>query len=336
MPALQNAVSQILAFVALLVGLFNPAQPKTIDEANKMLNPLSVQAMREKEYPGSSIVIEKILSSTEDYYRYITSYQSDGLKNFALLLVPKGNKPTNGWPVIILNHGYIIPKKYTPEGNYIAYYDYLAKHGYIVFKPNYRGNGKSEGQPTSTYFSPDYVTDDLNALAAIKKYPEANPERIGVWGHSMGGNITLKDIVVNTSDIKAASIWAGVVGNLNDIIFNWQNRVTYQPDQEDLFLRNLNKDTLISLYQTPTENPDFWNQLDPTFFLKDIKAPVQIQVGLADSQVPPDFSKSLFEKLVKEGKKVEYFEYQGANHDINQSFTTAMKRTVDFFDLYLK
>lgn len=336
MTALQNIFSEFLAFAALIIGLFNPAQPKTVSQANRLLNPLSIQAMREKEYPGSNIVIEKILSPEKEYNRYIASYQSEDLKIYALLLVPKGERPEGGWPVIILNHGYIIPEKYTPEGNYIAYYDYMAKNGYLVFKPDYRGNGRSEGRPTSTYFSPDYVTDDLNAIASIKKYPDANPDKIGVWGHSMGGNITLKDIVVNTSDIKAASIWAGVVGSLEDIIFNWQNRVTYKPDQEDLFLRNLNKNTLISLYKTPKENPDFWNQLNPTFFLKDIKAPVQIQVGLDDSQVPPDFSTSLFKRLQKEGKKVEYFEYEGTNHDINQSFAVAMKRTIDFFDRYLK
>ena len=292
--------------------------------------------MRQRDYPGSDIKIEQTLTPANNYNRYIVSYRSDGLKIYALLLVPKGVKPQNGWPVIIFNHGYITPEKYTPDGNYIAYTDAFAKNGYIVFKPNYRGNGKSEGTPTSTYYSPDYTVDDLNAIASIKKYPDANPAKIGVYGHSMGGSITLRDLVVNRTDIKAAAIWGGVIGSYNDLIFNWQNRVTYQPTLEDLMLRNKNLDVLEGLYGTPATNPNFWNSVDPTYFLKDITAPLQIDVGLADNQVPPDFSKGLYDKLKTLGKTVEYYGYPGSNHDINQGFTLTMKRTIDFFNSYLK
>lgn len=152
----------------------------------------------------------------------------------------------------------------------------------------------------------------------------------------MGGMITLKDLVINRTDIKAAAIWGGVVGPYNDIINNWQNRVSYKPDAEDLMLRNKNLSTLIGLYGTPTANPDFWNSVDPSYFVKDITAPVQISVGLADNQVPPDFSAGLFNKLTTAGKVVQYYEYPGANHDINQSFALAMRRTISFFNSYLK
>lgn len=292
--------------------------------------------MRLRDYPGSDIKIEQTLTPEKTYSRYIASYLSDGLKIYALLLIPNGTKPTGGWPVIILNHGYIIPERYTPDGNYIPHADAFARNGYIVFKPNYRGNGKSDGAPTSTYFSPDYTVDDLNAIASIKKYPDADVTKIGVWGHSMGGNITLRDLVINRTDIKAAVVWGGVVASYNDIIYNWQNRVTYKPNAQDLMLRNKNLSTLLSIYGPPAQNPDFWNSLDATYFLKDIEAPVQIEVGLADNQVPPDFSKGLYDKLKALGKTVEYYEYPGANHDINQSFNLAMKRTIDFFNRYLR
>jgi dipeptidyl aminopeptidase/acylaminoacyl peptidase len=260
---------------------------------------------------------------------------SDGLKIYALLLIPNLAKPVDGFPVIILNHGYIIPEKYTPDGNYIAYADAFAKNGYVVFKPNYRGNGKSEGRPTSSYFSPDYIIDDLNAIASIKKYPEVNSERIGIWGHSMGGYITLKALVISKG-IKAAVIWSGVTAPIADIIYNWQSKVTYKPDAEDLRLRNQNKDLLLKTYGTPVENPTFWNSIDPNNYLIDIVAPVQIDVGLADTQVPSDFSKELYNSLKSYKKTVEYFEYTNANHDINEGFVEAMKNTITFFDRYLK
>lgn len=292
--------------------------------------------MRAGNYPGSKITIEQTLSPMPTYNRYIASYQSGGLKIYALLLVPKGIKPQDGWPVIILNHGYITPELYTPDGNYIAYADAFARNGYIVFKPNYRGNGKSDGAPASTYYSPDYTVDDLNAITSIKIYPDSNPAKIGVWGHSMGGQITLKDVVINRTDIKAAVIWGGVVGLYNDIINNWQDRVSYQPTAEDMALRLQNLSNLEGIYGTPQTNSAFWNSVDPNSYLKDITAPLQIDVGLADIQVPPDFSTGLYNRMTAAGKVVEYYEYPGANHDINQSFTLAMKRTIDFFNRHLK
>lgn len=333
---LQNIVAGLMALIASLTGLIHSPQTVTFQDVAQNLNPLSIVAMRARTYPGSNIIIEQTLTPAATYNRYIASYQSDGLKIYALLYIPKSTKPQNGWSVIVFNHGYITPEKYTPDGNYIAYLDAFAKNGYIVFKPNYRGNGKSDGKPTSTYFSPDYTIDDLNAISSIKRYSDADPNKIGVWGHSMGGNITLRDLVVNRTDIKAAVIWGGVVGPIDQIMNNWQNRVSYKPDAEDLRLRKQNSEMLINVYGTPAENPDFWNSVDPTYFVKDISTPVQINVGLADTQVPPDFSSSLRDKLQSTGKTVEYYDYPGANHDINQSFGVAMKHTLDFFAKYLK
>jgi dipeptidyl aminopeptidase/acylaminoacyl peptidase len=335
--AIQSIISQILAFFAILAGFFHSPQTLLIQPTPLIpLNPLTIQAMRIRTYPGSNITIEQTLSPMPTYNRYIASYESDGLKIYALLLVPKGTKPVNGWPVIVLNHGYITPELYTPDGNYIAYADAFARNGYIVFKPNYRGNGKSKGAPTSTYYSPDYTVDDLNAIASIKKYPDANPGKIGVWGHSMGGQITLKDLVINTKDIKAAVIWGGVVGLYNDIINKWQDRVSYQPTAEDMALRLQNLSNLEGMYGTPQTNPAFWNSVDPNSYLKDITAPLQIDVGLADTEVPPDFSTGLYTRMKVVGKVVQYYEYPGSNHDINQSFTLAMQRTISFFNSYLK
>jgi len=177
---------------------------------------LAIESMRKREYPGSDIVIEQTLPPGLNYNRYIASYKSDGLKIYALLTVPQWRKPAKGWPVIIFNHGYIPPEQYRTTERYLTYTDAFARNGYIVFKSDYRGNGNSQGQPEGAYYSPAYAIDILNALSALKRYKDANPDKIGMWGHSMGGNITLRDIVVDTRDIKAAVIWGGVVGSYEE------------------------------------------------------------------------------------------------------------------------
>ncbi len=338
-------MAPVLVFAAIL-GVVYLSLPKNISNniqksvlstpaSTLLTGPMNIKYMRSQTYPGSDIKIEQTLPSGANYNRYIASFMSDGLKEYAYLTIPKTSKLSKGFPVIIFNHGYQIPKLYTPEGNYIAYMDALAKAGYIIFKPDYRGNGKSQGEPGSTYFSANYVIDDLNAIASIKKFPDADPNKIGVWGHSMGGNITLRVAEVSP-DVKVAVIWGGVVGSYSDILYNWQNRVSYKPAALDLSLRNLGSQSLLAAYGTPSQNPDFWNSIDPTMNLNFIKAPIQLHVGLSDNQVPPDFSSSLNEKLKSEGKLTEYYEYPGSNHDINQSFDLAMRRTIQFFDKYLK
>ena len=87
---------------------------------------------------------------------------------------------------------------------------------------------------------------------------------------------------------------------------------------------------------TPQSNPDFWNSIDPTYFVSEIKAPVQLHAGEADEEVPASFSATLYDKLKKMGKTTEFYTYPGANHNISQGFDLAMQRSVAFFDRYLK
>src|SRR3989344_6487306 len=307
------------------------------NDSKTTLNSLSIEYLRQRNYSGSDITIEETLAAEGNYQRYIASYKSEGLKIYALLTVPNGEKPQNGWPVVIFNHGYISPKEYQTTERYIAYTDAFSRNGFIVFKPDFRGNGNSEGEPEGTYYSPAYTVDDLNALFSIKKYIDANPQKIGVWGHSMGGNIALRDLVVRPDDIKAAVIWAGVVGSYDDLINNWHRRVPSRPSGRELSLRNRSRQSIIDQYGTPQSNPAFWNALDPTFYVADIIAPVQLHHGTADEEVPLSFSQMLFNKLKKSGKKVELYTYEGADHNLAEpAFDLAMSRSLQFFDIYLK
>ena len=161
--------------------------------------------MRQREYPGSEIVIEATLERGSNYNRYIASYQSEGLNIYALLTVPMGERPASGWPVVVFNHGYIPPEQYRTTERYVAYVDGFARNGYIVFRSDYRGRGSSEGEARGGYGTPDYTVDVLNAVAAVRNHPDADPDRIGMWGHSMGGHITLRSMVASKG-IKAGVI----------------------------------------------------------------------------------------------------------------------------------
>lgn len=310
---------------------------QTESKKTEPLYPLSIEAMRQKNYPGSDIVIEETLEPGENYSQYLVSYKSDGLKIFALLTVPNDNKPKNGFSVIIFNHGYIQPEQYQTTERYVAYVDVFARNGFIVLKPDYRGHGNSEGKPEGAYYSPAYTTDVLNAVSSIKKFKDVDSNKIGMWGHSMGGNITLRAMIVS-KDIKAGVIWSGVVGTYEELLTKWTRVKPWQPSPREAAGHVTSiRQHLQQTYGTPDTNPDFWHSIDPRYYLKDISGPVQLHQGLEDEEVPALFSESLTNDLKKAGKTVELYEYPGADHNISEpSFSEAINRSIEFFNKYLK
>ncbi|HLB46459.1 MAG TPA: alpha/beta fold hydrolase [Anaerolineales bacterium] len=299
-------------------------------------HPLMIQALRAQEYPGSDVTIEETLERGSNYSRYIASYQSDGLKIYALLTIPDGEKPVTGWPVIIFNHGFIPPAQYQTTERYVAYVDWLARSGYVVFRSDYRGHANSEGEARGAYGSPDYVVDVLNAVASMKRYPEADPNRIGMWGHSMGGYITLRSMVI-TGDIQAGVIWAGVVASYPDLIYRWRRGSTPDPSiTATPFPGRRWRTELIETYGPPEENPEFWNSISANAFLTDLSGPLQLHHGTADTSVPLEFSETLYQQGLAAGQTVEFYSYAGADHNLASSFSLAMQRTIEFFNTYVK
>lgn len=309
-----------------------PGQMDNIGGSLEITHPLSIESLRKGSYPGSEIIIEQKLEPGSNYQRFIASYKSEGLKIYALLTVPNGDSPTGGWPAIIFNHGFIPPAEYRTTERYIAYTDAFSRNGYILFRPDYRGHGNSEGVAQGGYGSNAYTIDVLNAVSSIKKYKDVNPNKIGMWGHSLGGHITLKNMVVS-KDIKAGVIWAGVVASYPDLLNRWRRATP--PASIPTGARRW-RQTLVEQYGTPEKNPAFWNSISANSFLSDISGPLQLHHGTADTSVPVEFSQKLYDQLKAVGKEVELFTYPGDDHNLANNFNTAIERSAEFFDRYLK
>ena len=286
-------------------------------------HPMAIENLRAGNYPGSDFVIEEKLSNGTNYEQYIASYLSEGLKIYGLLTVPLKDKPVDGYPAIIFVHGYIPPDEYSTTGNYPTYQARLARAGFVTYKPDLRGHGNSEGEPVSAHYSEKYVVDTMNAIAYLKNYKDVDTDKIVYWGHSNGGEIGLR-VALISPDVKAASLWAGVVGSYPDMF----EKYNYKID----FLQNVTNTDLVREHGLPSENPDFWNKLDPYTYLDEIQIPIQIQHGTADKSVPIELSEHLRDELEQSGKDVEYYEYKDDNHNIGNNAEKAFQRTIDFFN----
>ena len=302
-----------------------PASPSTSTS-----HPLQIDAMRARAYPGSDVVIEAVLDPGSNYSRYYVSYLSEGLKIYALLTVPNGARPPTGWPVIIFNHGYIPPDVYRTTERYIAYVDEIASSGYIVFRPDYRGHDRSEGVAGGGYTQPNYTVDVLNATASMKRHPDADPNRIGMWGHSMGGYITLRSMVIS-QDIKAGVIWAGVVAPYPDLFTRWNAGARPTSPSPGSWVYSLEQ-----AYGSVQANAEFWNSISANAYVDTLNRPVQLHHGTADHDVPWEFSEMLYDEMLAANQAAEFYLYEGDNHNISINFSLAMQRTIEFFDRYLK
>lgn len=331
------------------IFLENPTSENQGGPAQSKLHPLTIEALRSENFPGSDLVIEQTLEPGNNYQRYIASYKSEGLKIYGLLTIPNAEKPASGFPTIIFNHGYVPPAQYRTTERYIAYTDGFSRNGYILFRPDYRGHGNSEGVAAGGYGSNAYTIDVLNALESVKKLTTSSlrgdstdeaislvdADRIGMWGHSMGGFITLRSMVVS-KDIKAGVIWGGVVASFPDLLNNWRRRNSPPPGASPTPGSRGWRTQLVQEFGEPEKNPEFWNSISANSYLKDIAGPIQLHHGEADSSVPVQFSRTLNEQIKEAGKESEVFAYPGDDHDITANFGIAIQRSIEFFDKHVK
>jgi dipeptidyl aminopeptidase/acylaminoacyl peptidase len=311
-----------IAIFAGWIRLSNEPVSKLTQEvqSNIKVNPLHIESVRKRSFEKVAIEIGEVTKETETYTARKVSYKSDGLNLFALLAVPKGTEPENGWPVVIVNHGHIEPMKYSTENSYINTTGYFAGSGFLVLKPDYRGHGKSEGVADTLQSRMEYGIDVLNLIAGFGSLPnKTDHSRIYMWGHSMGGDVTLR--VLETSNvIKAASLWAPAVTTFPESVFyfsrrndaEWQKRLTEELEQ--------------------TFSTDDYAKISTLENVKFVSVAVNIHTSSEDTIVPRAWSDTLVERLKAADADVNYYVYPGTSHDIAQSWSTALGRDRELFE----
>lgn len=290
---------------------------------------LTIPYLKNRTY-ASQIGTLQQARETQNYTGYLTNYDSDGLQINGYLTIPKGDPPQNGFPAIVFVHGYIPPASYRTLENYNAYVDYFADRGIAVFKIDLRGHDKSEGEASGAYYSSDYVIDVLNAYAALQKFDSVDAQRIGLWGHSMAGNVLLRALAVQQT-IPKTVIWAGAVYTYEDFGEFGIADNSYRPP-ETTSERRRRRDELFALYGSFDTNSWFWQQIPATNYLDGVQGQIQVHHAVNDTVVPIEYSRDLMKVL--DGTQIphELFEYANGGHNITGgAFSQAMQRSVEFF-----
>lgn len=326
-----------------------PSPTPTIEE---LIFPYTIDGLRQHKFQSGKIHIRSTLDDKNQFYKsYLIEYPSDGLMITGVMQIPVGEGP---FPVIVMNHGFFSRSVYRSGDGTDRASPYLAEHGYITLASDYRSWGESD--IGASFFYSGLVIDVINLIRAIPSIPEADPERIGIWGHSMGGGVTMKVLTIlggqNTDakiNVKAAVLYSPVSADDADIINRW-GMGCFGDIAEGEQIVGCNSSDVIPIdsprnlqdaYRFAASDVDTLKQISPFYHLDLVNVPVQIHYGTEDgkfiSGTPPEWSVKLNQGLRDAGKQVELLQYEGEGHSfIGQPWFDFMGRTLRFFDKYVK
>jgi dipeptidyl aminopeptidase/acylaminoacyl peptidase len=241
----------------------------------------------------------------------------------ATLMVSKGIDRTRKHPALVWIHGSGSDQNFLGwhPGSYRMYYSlcqYLAQQGYIILTPDYRGSsGYSRDWSTGVYMGigVNDTADVASGADYLKTLSYVDPDRIGVFGLSYGGFLTLQAMTVDPTLWRAGVDVAGVV--------DW---ATYGAGYTTPRLG------------TPVQNPDIYNISAPIQLMDKLSRPLLVLHGTNDRNVSFADSLRLFDVLIKLGKSFESQIYPGEIHFFRRDIVLrdAWKRVEEFFDRTVK
>ncbi len=319
---------------------FPTATPTVAD----LIHPYTIDGLRHHNYQSGTIQIQALLEKTDVYTRYLIAYPSDGLKITGIMQVPTQGQPP--YPVIIMDHGYFARASYASGDGTWRAAEYLNKYGYLTLASDYRSWGGSDSGP-SLYYS-GLVIDVENLIGAISTLPQADPNRIGIWGHSMGGGVTLRILEIDPR-VRAGVLYSTVSGSDADILARWgpgcigdiaSGELRLGCNSSDVLPQDMPAD-LVQAYLASTKDPELLKQISPIYHLDLINAPVEISYGTKDGQTlsgtPPEWSIDLNRAFLLAGKQTHLYAYEGEVHSFNgDAWLAFMDRSKQLFDQYVK
>lgn len=303
-----------------------PAPPTPTPEPYPELAGYTIEGLRARSYGEGQIEILRTLEERASFTRYLFAYLSDGLRITGMLNRPRGEGP---FPVVILNHGYYPLDVYQTGNGSKTAADYLANRGFLAIAPDFRSHaGSDDGL---NLYRVGHVIDVLNLIPLAQKLSDAQPGKIGIWGHSNGGAVTAKVITVS-DQIGAAVIYSPASSNIvEDYEFRVERRRMRENEPPGQRSGVLDLPT-VEFPVPPAQGPDLYERLSPLNYLHYVTAPVQIHWGTNDEVVPYKWPGDLLDGLRAAGKEVEYFEYPGQPHSFTgESNQLYLRRIAEFY-----
>lgn len=308
----------LITAVALAVGGCTSASPApgSIEVALPEAPTLRSLIEAEPEHPLFEPVQE-----TTDYdgdQAEVVSYRTGGLEVQAVIRRPPSEAPDS--PAIVLVHGDYAHERdeYSGLTEYDELADFLVDSGYTVVVPDLRNHGESDDDPAwETNVDAAGTLDVVNAVRATSADPKVDSERIAILGHSHGGALAIKAAVVDPGTAAA------VIALAPSHAAPWE-------DIRHFLSGTPMYDTIVAAHGDDEESPEYWRDLSALTFVDRMAAPLLVEHGTRDEQVPIGWSRFLEAQWTDAGKDVALVELEGADHWMGGGSEDFTEPIIDF------
>src|SRR5689334_5730629 len=253
----------------------------------------------------------------------LVHYKSfDGQTISAFLWMPFNLKRDGSNPAIVFPHGGPTGQTLDNLNRTVAA---LASRGYIVIAPNVRGStgyGMQFQNANLKDLGGGDLQDEVFATKFLLDTGYVDAKKIGITGGSYGGYMTLMAIG------KTPEIWSAAVDLFG--VIDW---FTMMKNSDPLL-----QEYIKSLLGDPEQNRAVYENTSPLKFIKNAKAPLLVLQGESDIRVPKQQSDQLVEAMKQAGKTVDvkYYPQEGHGFAKRENQVDAIRRTLAWFDKYLK
>lgn len=245
--------------------------------------------------PGTIKALDEYPFSPQEFFSFKTS---DGVELNGWMIKPLHFDPAGKYPVLMYVYGG--PGSQTVQnqwgGAQLMWYQLLAQKGYIIVSVDNRGTGARGKEFMSVVYKhlgKWESHDQVEGAKYLASLPYVDGSRIGIWGWSYGGYMTLMSLLEGGEIFKAGVAVAPVT--------NWKFYDSIYTERYML---------------TPALNPDGYEESAPANKAKDLKSKLLEIHGTADDNVHWANTVTMVDGLIKAGKQFETAFYPGGYHGI--------------------
>ena len=256
----------------------------------------------------------------------LVTYKSrDGKDVYARLFTPEmvGAKRDPKAPAVVFVHGagYLqnAHKFWSTYYREYMFHHLLASKGYVVLDPDYRasaGYGRDWRTAIYRWMGGHDLNDVVDGAAYLVKTQKVNAGRIGVYGGSYGGFITLMALFTSPDTFAAGAALRPVT--------DWAH---------------YNHGYTSNILNEPQTDSEAYRKSSPIYFAEGLKSPLLIAHGMVDTNVHFQDSVRLVQRLIELRKENwEIAPYPVEDHGFVEaaSWADEYKRILRLFETHLK
>ncbi|MFN2384797.1 MAG: DPP IV N-terminal domain-containing protein [Thermoanaerobaculia bacterium] len=221
----------------------------------------------------------------------------DGARLEARLVKPADFDPARRYPVVVFMYGGPHSQVVRDNWGATSLLDHLlASRGFLVWSLDNRGSwGRGHAWESAIFRSMGKreLADQLAGIRYLKSLPFVDPARIGVWGWSYGGYMTLFAMT------NAPEVWK--CGFAGAPVTHWK---FYDTIYTERYMR------------TPRSNPEGYAASAPLTRAADLRAPLLLMHGTADDNVHMQNTVAFVDALTKAGREHAVHLLPGQKHGL--------------------